>query len=96
MELQKRRKYSKEFIEDVINMIKTGNKPVSVIAKDLGIQESILYRWHRKYSGKENPSIIEVQEQDAELRTLRKKLADISEERDILKKAISIFSRQEN
>jgi len=94
MLIQKRKKYSQSFIEDVVNMIKTGDKSISEISRDLSIGTTILYRWHKKYSDDENPTLVEVNEKDAELRELRKKLADVEEERDILKKAISIFSRQ--
>ena len=94
MRLQKRRKYSKEFKEDVVNMIKIGDKLVSEIAKDLEINPNILYRWYKKYGDSKEAEIVKVDEKDKELRGLRKKLAEVEEERDILKKAITIFSKQ--
>lgn len=96
MKVQKRRKYSQEFIKDVVNMIKTGDKPVSEISKDLGINANILYRWHQKYSAKPMSELVKVNERDSELLKLRKKLAEVEEERDILKKAITIFSKQKD
>ena len=94
MELKKRRRFTDEFREDVVNLIKTGDKSVAEISKDLDIAEQILYRWYKKFSGEEKLKLVDVSEKDKELRELRKKLADVEEERDILKKAISIFSKQ--
>jgi transposase len=95
MELKRKRKFSKEFKEDVLNMLRTGDKKVSELSKDLGISESIIYRWYKKYVG--TPEEVEkVEDKEKELWELRKRLADVTEERDILKKAVSIFSKQGN
>ena len=95
MAVRKHRKYSKEFKEDVLNMLKTGDKTVMDLSRELGIYHNIIYRWHSKslINTEENPG--KVSDQEKELRELRAKLADVTEERDILKKAISIFSKQE-
>ena len=39
MEVKRRRKYSKEFQENIMNMLKTGNKNVPTLSKELGIAE---------------------------------------------------------
>lgn len=93
MEVKKRRKYSKEYRQDVLNMLKTGDKTVPELSKELGIAEQVIYRWNKKYNGntKEEEKL---SDQEKELRELRAKLADVTEERDILKKAVSIFSKQ--
>lgn len=93
MELKSRRKFSKEFKQDVLNMLKTGNKSVPELSEEIGISESVIYRWYKKNNGnaKEEEKL---SGQEKELRELRAKLADITEERDILKKAVSIFSKQ--
>lgn len=93
MEVRKRRKYSQEYQQDVLNMLKTGEKKVSELSKELGISEQVIYRWYKKA----RPKSLEeekVSEQEKELRELRARLADVTEERDILKKAVSIFSKQ--
>ena len=93
MEVKRRRKYSKEFRKDVLNMLKTGNKNVPELSKELGIAEQVIYRWNKKYN--ENTEESEkLSDREKELRELRAKLADVTEERDILKKAVSIFSKQ--
>jgi transposase len=95
MEVRSRKRYSKEFRQDVLNMLKTGNKKVSELSRDLGISEPIIYRWYKAVSGN-TVQEEKLSEQEKELRELRSKLADVTEERDILKKAVSIFSKQGN
>ena len=94
MEVQKRRKFSKEFKEDVLNMLKTGDKNVPTLSKELGIAETVLYRWYKKSKGESQTESEKLSDKDKEIRELRAKLADVTEERDILKKAVSIFSKQ--
>ena len=94
MEIKSRRKFSKEFKEDVVNMINVGDKKVSELAKELGIADAVIYRWYRK-SNKVSPKEAErLSDQEKEVRSLRLKLAEVMEERDILKKALNIFSKQ--
>jgi transposase len=93
MEVRRRRKFSKEFQQDVLNMLKTGDKRVPELSKELGISEQVIYRWNKKQSGNTKEES-KVSDQEKELRELRSKLADVTEERDILKKAVSIFSKQ--
>lgn len=93
MEVRRNRRYSKEFQQDVLNMLKTGNKRVSELSKELGIAEQVIYRWCKQDRPKSKEEE-KVSEQEKELRELRAKLADVTEERDILKKAVSIFSKQ--
>lgn len=94
MEVKKRRKYSKEFQQDVLNMLRTGDKSVPELSKELGIAEQVIYRWNKKYNGNNTKEEAKLSDQEKEIRELRAKLADVTEERDILKKAVSIFSKQ--
>ncbi|MFA7229282.1 MAG: transposase [Melioribacteraceae bacterium] len=95
MEVKERRKFSEEYRQDVINMLKTGEKTVREVSRELGIAEQVIYRWNKRYRGKTNQEE-KVSDQERELRELRSKLADVTEERDILKKAVNIFSKQGN
>ncbi|NMB83458.1 MAG: IS3 family transposase [Ignavibacteria bacterium] len=67
-------------------MLKTGDKKVSELSKELGISEQVIYRWYKK-DGPKSKEEEKVSEQEKELRELRARLADVTEERDILKKA---------
>lgn len=94
MEVKKRRRYNKEFKEDVINMLRTGDKSVATLSRELEIAEAIIYRWYKQSQGNKGTEPEKVNDQEKEIRELRKQLAEITEERNILKKAVSIFSKQ--
>lgn len=94
--LNKRKVYDKEFKRETVRLIIQGGKPTSEAAKDLGINPNVVYRWVRQYrEDSENsfPGKGHQKPAEEELRKLKKQLADVTEERDILKKAISIFSK---
>src|SRR5690606_40074004 len=71
---------------------------VSDVAKELDIDPSLLSKWRRnpRYNGnKVLPDNPKISPEEQEMRVLRKKLRDMVLERDILKKAIAILSREE-
>jgi transposase len=93
---QVRRKYTKEFkLECVHYLLKFSDRTNTEIAAELGIQQDVLSRWKREYekskdkafTGNGNPV-------ESELFQLRKELANVKMERDILKKALAIFSTE--
>ena len=94
-----RRKYDVSFKDEVLQMIRNG-RPVSEVARSLGIGENIIYRWKNRSStggssqqpaavGKENSQTAPEDQQ-----VLLKRIRELETERDILKKALVIFSRQ--
>jgi transposase len=90
----KRRKYDADFQAEVLKMVASG-KPVAEISRALGIGENIIYRWKSKQRQESSPpdkagQIVDVWQQVDEL---REKLRQTELERDILKKALAIFSR---
>lgn len=92
-----RRRFDKQFKLDAIQMLITSGKTHKVVADELGIPRDALSRWKREYDehqlkafpGKGIP-------RDQELANLRKEIADVKMERDILKKALAIFSNPGN
>jgi len=91
----RRRKYDASFKEEVLKMIHHG-RPASEVAGSLGIGENLIYKWKSRSSsqqpaavGKEN-SPVTSEDRQALLRRIR----ELEQERDILKKALVIFSRQ--
>ena len=89
-----RRKYDKQFKIDAVELLKNSDKTIAEIAHDLGIRYDLLSRWNREFetdnkqafTGNGNP-------RDEDLAKLKKELANVQEERDILKKALAIFSK---
>lgn len=93
---ESRKIYSKEFKQKAVELSNVrGN--VQEIARELGINAELIYRWRREFG--RNPSLAfsgngkqQLSPQEQELKKLKKELADVKMERDILKKAVSIFS----
>jgi len=86
---RKYRRYDVEFKKNAVKMIESG-RSISDVSTSLGVNEQNLYDWKKKYgmsSGQEN-------DYEQEVKELRKKLKQTELERDILKKALSIFSRE--
>ena len=81
-----RRKYDEEFKREALRMIENG-QAVRSVAQALGVAESQLHKWKRQFKQTRAVGDLEVAE-------LTKKLRQVEMERDILKKALSIFSRQ--
>ena len=91
-----RRKFDREFKLEAVRLITDGSRRVSEVARDLGIHENLLYNWRRKYlddTVHAFPGKGHLKPADEELRQLKKELTDVKEERDILKKALAIFSK---
>jgi transposase len=97
--LRTRRKYDSSFKEDVLKMISSG-RPISEVSQALGVSASLLHRWYKSaQSVSPNPGknvLISPASQHnsfAEIERLKAELRRTEQERDILKKALGIFSR---
>jgi transposase len=96
---KKKRQYTQEFKKEAVEYSLTSEKTVEEVARDLGISPHNLTRWRNEYRkrgqlafpghGKEN-----LTPREEENRRLKKELIDIAQERDILKKALAIFTRK--
>ncbi|MEO5581138.1 MAG: transposase [Saprospiraceae bacterium] len=92
-ESKRRRQYDDAFKVDALRLIKSG-RSVSEISKSLGISEQLLYNWNSKSRLKilrESP--IDQAALFSENELLRKQLRIAEMERDILKKALAVFSQ---
>jgi transposase len=93
-----RRKYDATFKEEVLKMVALG-RPVPEIAQALGIGDNLVYRWKNTSQAgktKENDQNSESAKQtdtQTEIERLKSELRRTEQERDILKKALGIFSR---
>lgn len=86
-----RRQYDSDFKKSAIQLVLNGQS-VPTVSQSLGIGESLLYKWRAEVtqvdSNKDSQSPIS---QENEM--LRKQVKQLEIERDILKKALGIFSR---
>ena len=93
---RRNRRYTKEFKLEAIQLAASSDKTLSAIEEDLGITQGMLSKWRRKYQVSEETQDLELSDlaaAEAEIKRLRRELAIAEEEREILKKAVSIFSK---
>lgn len=95
MEKQKK-KYSDAFKVKAVELSNLRGNIITV-AQELGIRGDMLRRWIREHKeGKFKPDFKKlVSKEDEEIKRLKKELLDTKLERDILKKAVSIFSKSD-
>ena len=91
-----KREYSEEFRLEAIKLARQGDIPVCQVARDLGIHDSVLYRWIRKADGRSTANATDGLSSDerGELARLRREVRRLETEREILKKAVGIFSEE--
>ncbi len=87
-----RRKYDAAFKEDVLKLINSG-RSVSDVAQSLGIEANVIYRWISVARQGQLPQASLSSFAAAEIERLKAALHRTVQERDILKKALGIFSR---
>ena len=94
---KERRKFTKTFKLDVVRLTEEAGRSVASVARELDIGANLLHRWRKQYSDHSEevfPGKGHLQSKDEEIRQLRRELTDVTEERDILKKAIAVFSKR--
>ena len=90
-----RRQFDRAFKLEAIRLIVDEGRSAASVARDLGISANLLYRWKDQFASDSKNAFVgagNLTAEQAELRRLQRQLADVTEERDILKKAISVFS----
>jgi len=90
------RKFDRQFKEEAVRLVTEGGRSVTDVAHGLGIHENLLHTWKRKH--KEDPAGSfpgkgYLKPQDEAFKRLQKENANLKEDREILKKALAIFSK---
>lgn len=86
--------YDQEFKETLVSLLDTG-KTVLELSKEYGVSLASINRWKNQYS-KTKSTTTEKSESILKLKALERELKAVKLERDILKKAVSIFSKSDN
>jgi len=92
-----RRRYPREFKIDAIKRVLEDGQPQAHVARDLGISVNTLAGWKRAYledRGQAFPGNGRQKPDDAELTQLRREVARLKRENEILKKAAAYFARE--
>jgi len=96
-EKKARRRYTREFKLEAIRLLENRGGKVTEVAHSLGIHPNILQRWIREFRtdpAYSFPGNGNLRTPDEETCLLQKRLRDAEEDRDILKKALAIFSKK--
>jgi transposase-like protein len=100
MEKKKYRIYTEEFRLEALELWKNSGKSAKKLERELGISAGMLSKWRQKYQVS-NPGTSEASLEPSdleaakrEIKHLQRQLAEVEEEREILKKTVNIFSRR--
>ena len=91
-----RRDFTREFKIETVRLSYQTNKTLDEFAEDMGISRSSLSRWRSEFRDDPEqafPGKGQPKERDAEIAQLKKQLRQAEMERDVLKKALAIFSQ---
>ena len=92
-----RRKYDRQFKIETVRLVTEEGRQATEVARDLGIHVNLIYLWKKQLAEDPKeafPGLGKMKASESELRRLQRELADVKEERDILKKAVAIFSKK--
>lgn len=89
--------YTREFKQEAVRLAQTSGKSIAQVARELGISDTSIHQWRKElaqhgpeaFAGSGHQTALE-----EENRRLKRELERIQQERDRLKKVVSIFSRE--
>ncbi len=93
----RKRKYDRDFKVEAVRLTTDGKRKVAEVARDLGINPNLIHNWKRQLADDPQhsfPGHGKLKPDDEQFRKLKRELEDTKEERDILKKALAIFSKK--
>jgi len=98
MSVQSRRKYDPDFKRNAVLLSEEPGRTVPEVAESLGVSSTLIYRWRQQMRDRGEIAFpgngkVGLTAEQKRIRELEKKLKDTEMERDILKKAMAIFSR---
>jgi transposase len=91
--MRKRQQYTNEFKLDAVKLVESSNTSMAQVARNLGIGDTVLHRWVKQFGQRADGTRFTPEEQE-ELIRLRRENTQLKLERDILKKAIGICTKE--
>lgn len=91
------RHFSREFKRNAVALLIDKGMPAGKVAQELDVHPNLLHQWKRKFLAEGNGAFVgkgNLKPEDAEIRRLQRELDEVKEERDILKKALGVFSKR--
>ena len=96
--MRAKRKYDPDFKREAVRLVEEEGLGVREVERNLGITHGVLKGWVQKHRGHQDAAFagsLAPESAEAELKKLRKENEQLRRERDILKKAVAIFSRSD-
>mgnify|MGYP001157999749 CR=1 FL=1 len=92
--------YSKEFKVEAVRLAAESDKPVTQVARELGLRVNQIYKWRKELEEKQDSALsrreaAKDKDKDAEIRRLKKALAASQEENKFLKKTAVFFAKNQ-
>ncbi|SES46757.1 transposase [Rhizobium sp. NFR03] len=91
-----RRMFSREYKLEAVKLVRERGVTVAQAARDLDVHENVLRKWVREYGDDPSQSFPgkgQMKPEQVEIERLRREVAKLKAERDILKKAAAYFAR---
>jgi len=98
MSKKSRKNYSREFKQEAVRLITEKGYSIAEASRNLGVEYSVLRRWKKQLADDPEhafPGKGQLKPDDQKLRELERKLKRVTEERDILKKALAYFAEDQ-
>jgi transposase len=92
-----RKRFTPEFKREAVQLLEGGSRPAAAIARELGIARNQLYKWQTELRARGHaafPGPGARKERTTEIARVKRELARVTEERDILKKAARYFAKE--
>ncbi|GAB1641383.1 transposase [Krasilnikovia sp. MM14-A1259] len=95
-------KYTQEFRADAVELVRSSGRPINEVARELGLSHETLRNWVRKHeqqtsgpgAGSAAGAGLSVADKDAEIARLRREVAELRQEKEILRKAAAFFAKE--
>jgi transposase len=96
-----RRQYTEEFRREAVRLADQPGRTATQVAKELGIHVGQIYNWRTQFNGLSKGQFTVAdgtnyaKAESEEIRRLKKRIAQLEQERDFLKKATAYFAKTE-
>ena len=92
-----RRQFSREFKLEAVKLVKERGVAAAQAARDLDVHENVLRKWVKDFAADPKqafPGLEQMKPEQVEIERLRREVAKLKAERDILKKAAAYFAKE--
>lgn len=97
-EKKEKRYFSREFKKDAVDLVVKKGMSATKVGRDLGVHPNLIHLWRRRHFDDGDDAFEgkgKLKSEEARLKQLQKELEEVKEERDILKKALAVFSKHD-